>query len=125
MASNQAIHEVLFPEWYDERAEWESEMKGWLQGVRVKLANGAVFPLFFFDPVRLAQDLEMATKLGEPYIAEHGLIVIPEVTRSAILTAVGKLVEAKFFESPNSSAETISLNGLPSATTETRTGALM
>jgi hypothetical protein len=89
---------VVFPDWYDERAEHEAEAKGWLQGVEVHFANGAMHSLFFYDPVRLAQDLDAEAKAGKPFIAQPGLIVIPEISRQAIVTAVTKLTEADYFE---------------------------
>src|SRR6266542_4421704 len=85
--------EIVFPEWYDERGEWEAKDKGWLQGVEIRFTNGDVQPLFFYDPVRLAQDLETEAKLGRPLISEPGMIVIPEITREAIRVAVNKLVD--------------------------------
>jgi hypothetical protein len=85
--------QIVFPKWYDERGEWEAKEKGWLDGVEIHLANGATQPLFFYDPVRLAQDLEAETKQGRPVISQPGMIVIPEVTRDAILVAVDKLVD--------------------------------
>ncbi len=92
-----ASFQVVFPPWYDERGEWEAEAKGWLQGVEVSFSNGDVHSLFFYDPVRLAQDLEVETKHGNPFIAHPGLIVIPAITREAIVNAISKLVEADFF----------------------------
>lgn len=85
--------QVVFPLWYDQRGEWEAKEKGWLDGVEVRLADGKIQPLFFYDPVRLAQDLEAEIKRGRPCVAQPGMIVIPEVTREAILTAVEKLVD--------------------------------
>jgi len=85
--------QVVFPEWYDQRGEWEAKEKGWLDGVEVRLAGGKTQPLFFYDPVRLAQDLEAETRQGRPCVAQRGMIVIPEVTREAILTAVEKLMD--------------------------------
>ena len=92
-----ATFQVVFPKWYDDRGEWEAEAKGWLDGVEVHFANGEVKPLFFYDPVRLAQDLDAEAKLGKPYIAYPGLIVIPAITREAILSVVAKLVDNDFF----------------------------
>jgi hypothetical protein len=88
---------VVFPEWYDERGEWEAKEKGWLQGVEVHFANGDVQPLFFYDPVRLAQDMEGEAKYGTPFIAHPGLILIPEITREGILSAIKNLVDAAYF----------------------------
>jgi hypothetical protein len=89
---------VHFPEDYDERGEWEVERKGWLQGVQVEMPNGLVFPLFFYDPVRLAQDLEADERQGRSVMAEPGMVVIQEVTRSRILQAVEELVHQRFFD---------------------------
>lgn len=90
-------YRIVFPDWYDERGEWEAKEKGWLQGVEIQFANGYVQPLFFYDPVRLAQDLDAQTKSGEPYIAHAGLVVIPEITRQAIVATLQKLVETDYF----------------------------
>jgi hypothetical protein len=89
--------QVIFPEWYDMRGEWEAKAKGWLQGIEVRFANGDAYPLFFYDPVRLAQDLEADTKHGRPFIAHAGMIVVPEITREVILDVIEKLVDEAFF----------------------------
>jgi hypothetical protein len=96
MAAKQS-YRVVFPNWYDERGEWEAKEKGWLRGVEVRFAAGNVQSLFFYDPVRLAQDLEAETKQGKPFIAVPGLIVIPEITREAIVDVVAKLVDSGSF----------------------------
>jgi hypothetical protein len=90
-------YEIVFPDWYDERGEWEAKEKGWLQGVEVRFSNGDVHPVFFYDPVRLAQDLETDTKHGRPFVAQPGMIVVPEITREAILEVIGGLVDDGFF----------------------------
>ena len=96
MNANETF-QVVFPDWYDERGEWEANEKGWLQGVGVRFSSGEVYSVFFYDPVRLAQDLETDTKHGRPFVAHPGMIVIPEITRKAILDVVGKLVDEAFF----------------------------
>jgi hypothetical protein len=93
--------QVVFPEWYDERGEWEAREKGWLQGVEVRFSNGDVRAIFFYDPVRLAQDLEAETRQGRPVVAQPGMVVIPEITRDAILEAIGSLVDDGFFLTGN------------------------
>ena len=90
---NAVVH---FPEWYDERGEWEAESKGWLPGVRVDLPTGLSYPLFFYDPVRLTQDLQ--SDASHDVIAEPGLVVIPEVTRTNIIRAIEKLVGNGYFD---------------------------
>lgn len=92
-----ANYQVAFPEWYDERGEWEAKEKGWLQGVEVRFANGHAESLFFYDPVRLAQDLDAESKLGKPCVAVPGMVVIPAITRRAILDTIAQLVESGYF----------------------------
>lgn len=88
---------VVFPDWYDELAEVEAEHKGWLQGVEVELGDGSRYPVHFYDPVRLAQDLEEEAKWDRPFVAEPGMVVIPIVTRAAISQAVEQLATSGFF----------------------------
>ncbi len=87
---------VRFPDWYDELAEVEAEHKGWLQGVEVELDDGTRYPVTFYDPVRLAQDLAEEAKWDRPFIAEPGLVVIPAVTRAAILLTAEHLTSTGF-----------------------------
>jgi hypothetical protein len=89
---------VSFPESYDERAEWEHSCKGFLPGVIVELQDGRRYQLYFMDPVRLQQDAEEEFKLGYACFTEPALVVIPEVTRSAVLAAVARLQETGYFE---------------------------
>ena len=98
MVTRLDSYSIHFPEDYDERGEWEVERKGWLQGVEVELAGEGRFPLFFYDPVRLAQDLEADGKQGRGALAEPGLVVIAEVTRASILSAVEELVRQRYFD---------------------------
>ena len=95
--NHPAAYKLVFPEWYDERGEWEAEEKGWLQGVEIRYADGAVQPLFFYDPVRLAQDLEHEDADAMPFIASSGLIVIPRITRELMVRAVATLMEEGHF----------------------------
>ena len=109
-----ADYRIDYPMWYDARGEWEVESKGWLQGVVVELASGFRYPLFFYDPVRLAQDLEGVDGRPALCIAEPGLVVVPAVTRDAIERAVGELVRRRYFDSLGP-AHSESRNGVHSA----------
>lgn len=53
----------------------------------------------FYDPIRLSQDLEEEVKLGNGFIGEPGLIVIPEVTWEHMESAVCRLFDEGYFES--------------------------
>jgi hypothetical protein len=83
---------IVFPDWFDDRAAFEHEGKGYLGDVEVHLADGRLYRLFFMDPVRLAQDLEEYVKLGKPYLSEPNLVVVPAVTTPAIRAAVAGLL---------------------------------
>lgn len=87
---------IVFSEDFDERAAFEITLKGWLSA-QVEVENGQRYPVFFYDPVRLQQDLEEEAKLGRPCLAEPGLIVLPEVTVAAAQQAVEFLWQRGFF----------------------------
>jgi hypothetical protein len=97
MASKTSAYTVVFPDWYDDRAEAEAPAKGYLNGVEVHLASGERYRLYFSDPVRLQQTLEDDTRDGRPYFTEPGLVVIPEVTTQAIHDAVKGLIRDGYF----------------------------
>ena len=71
-------YKLEFPAGFDERAVFEHEAKGWLPGV-VVTAEGVRFELLFYDPVRLAQDVEEELRHA-PFVFESNLVVIPSVT---------------------------------------------
>ncbi len=73
-----------FREPFEGITAFEVPHKGWYAGVTVELEDGRRVPVFFYDPVRLTQDLESDAARGEPYIAEHSMIVVPEVTEAAM-----------------------------------------
>ena len=77
---------------------WELEYKGWYGGATVELENGARYPVFFYDPVRLAQDLLAEAEQGRPYVAEAGMIVVPLVSEANMRLAVGQLYKAGWFD---------------------------
>ncbi len=84
--------EIAFGAVTDERWAFETEARGYCDTVRVRFAGGDEYRLTFYDPVRLAQDLEV-----EGMIAEPGLVVIPRVTEAAMRGSISKLAAAGFF----------------------------
>jgi hypothetical protein len=96
MAMEAGSYTVVFPDWYDQRAEWEVPAKGWLGGVEVHL-DGGRYALTFYDPVRLAQTLEEDARHGRPFFAEPGLVVLPEVSTAAVQAAIPGLVREGYF----------------------------
>jgi hypothetical protein len=62
------------------------------------LKNGQRYKLFFYDPVRMRQDLEAEIRSGKPCLAEPNVILLPEVTTENIEKAVQGLLQDHFFE---------------------------
>ena len=81
-----------------EKDDEETPMKGYRSDGIVKTPEGE-YPVYFIDPIRLQQDLEAETELGTPFLAEPGLIILPEVTREGMESAVIQLWQQGYFES--------------------------
>jgi hypothetical protein len=79
---------IEYPIEWDVQDKMERPAKGWLSNVKVILENGSEFELTFYDPVRLAQELEEEKKKGKNGIIEKGLMVIPAVTKENIEMAI-------------------------------------
>ncbi len=73
-------------------------MKGWLDHVIVETEDGRTFTLSFYDPIRLAQDLEEEVKLGRAGITDKGLMVVPEVTKQNIENAIRQAETDGYFK---------------------------
>ena len=97
MAAVSDRFSVNFPADYDARGEQETPLKGYLGDVIVCLEDGSRYSLFFYDPVRLAQDLKSMVECGKACLAEPNMIVLPELTTEAIRKAVEQLVGEGFF----------------------------
>jgi hypothetical protein len=89
---------LAFKEKFDERLAFEVSQKGWCGIAVVELPEGGRVDVFFYSPTRLAQDLETDMKAGHHYIAEPGLIVVPEVTLPYMEAAVEQLYRQGYFE---------------------------
>jgi hypothetical protein len=81
-----------------ELEQFEAHSKGYLSTASVLLSSGWRIPVFFCDIVRLAQDLESAKETGRAFIAEPGMIVLDEVTRTNMENAIEHLAEEGFFD---------------------------
>lgn len=90
------LPKVILPEGFNEQQEAEMLSRGYLSHVLVEV-EGHTYPIYFVDPVRLQQDLVEYVRLGSPYFAEPGLIVLPVMTIEAINGAVQGLWSEGFF----------------------------
>lgn len=83
---------------FDERTAYEAVARGYLGNVQVELPNGSRYPVLFYDPVRLQQDLETEVdELGNPFISDPGMIVVTSVTLENMQKAVSKLYQERYF----------------------------
>jgi hypothetical protein len=89
---------ILFPADFDAQSEFEMPSRGYVSDVVVQLEDGARYPVFFIDPVRLQQDLEASVNCGKACLAEVNLIILPEVTVASIHKAVEELLGEGFFQ---------------------------
>ena len=102
-----AIHfpRLVFKYPFDEAAAYDAEARGYLAYAVVELNNGTRYPVVFYDPVRLQQDLEVEAREGRAFIAEPGMIVVPEVTLARMQDAIDRLSQDGFFDSLRSEPE--------------------
>ena len=89
---------VIFPEGFDDRWEYEMQLKGYLSNVGVQLHDGRRYLVNLIDPIRLAQDLARETAAGRPFFAEPGLIVLPEMATQSNIDAIDSLWREGYFE---------------------------
>jgi hypothetical protein len=85
-----------FREPFNERVAWEVTYKGWYSGV-VELEDGSRYSVFFYDPVRLTQELNDVIAQGQSCIAEQGMIVLSEVTEVNMRAAIAQLHREGWF----------------------------
>ena len=88
---------VFGPE-HDERSKIEMTSRGYASHVFAETASGRYYSVFFYDPFRLRQDLESGAEYGTPFLAEPGMIVVPEVTKEAMEIAIKGLHKEGYFD---------------------------
>ncbi|CAN5592911.1 hypothetical protein BH24ACI2_BH24ACI2_04040 [soil metagenome] len=89
---------LTLPEWFDERMEAEMSPRGYLSHSIVEVEDGKRYEVFFYDAISLKQVSESEIKLNRPYVAEIGMIVLPEVTLKNIYKAIKSLAKEGYFE---------------------------
>lgn len=90
-------YEIIWPEDFDDYA-WLIESKGWLDGVKVRIGERIIEPVFY-DSVRLSQDVE-AELSSYGYFAESMLIVLDRVTKNGVEKLIRKMVQSGAFDPP-------------------------
>lgn len=89
---------LILPDWFDDRCEYETPLRGVLEHAEVELENGNRYQSYFITPTRLRQELEELIKWDKPYYAEVGIIILPEVTIEKVREALKMVEKEGFFE---------------------------
>ncbi|WP_290096341.1 hypothetical protein [uncultured Duncaniella sp.] len=90
--------QIIFPTNYieDKLLQAETEAKGYLRGVRLKV-GGTSYTLTFYDPVRLLQDIEEEFKL-HGFFFESNLVTITNVDKKNIINALDNIVDTGTYQ---------------------------
>jgi hypothetical protein len=71
---------------------------GYRGDVIVELADGGAFPVYFYDPDAVHEELEGRSRSGfGQFVAEPGMVVIPEITLANMKSSVLELIEVGYF----------------------------
>ena len=90
---------LIFPNGFDERDVIEAPDRGYYGLALVKLSNEKKCVAFFYEPVRLQQDLDELLRTNmDRCVADPGLVVIPSVTKEAMCAAIDDLVDRGYFD---------------------------
>jgi hypothetical protein len=98
MNPEQTTPTLRFARELSDQDVFESQSRGYLSHVLVQLGKDRLYPLFFYDAVRLQQDLEESARHGRPFVADPGMIIVQEVTLDAMKHAVEQLSREGFFD---------------------------
>ena len=91
------MNRIIPPADFDEY-DWRlQESKGYLDDVGVELSDGRVVQVTFYDPVRLAQDIEAEFGEGSTTVSFKRLIVVERVTPETLQSAV-EAASPNFFD---------------------------
>ena len=113
MNPDQTTPKLRFAREFSDQDAFEAQSRGYLSHVLVELGENCLYPLFFYDAVRLQQDLEERARLGHAFVADPGMIVLPEITRDAMRHAVEQLSREGFFDSLTPLTEDDLVSGNP------------
>lgn len=87
--AQDSVIELKLPPDFDED-EPHIDMKGCYFGARlVDTSSGNEYPIMFYDPTRLAQDVE--SELAGGFFFDVAVCVIPEVSEAEMRKAVSKM----------------------------------
>jgi len=97
MEITHPFRQIVFLHEFTEVDALDARDRGYLSHVLIETADGSMFPVSFYDPTRLQQDLEEETRQGRKFIAEPGMIIIPEIVIELMEAAARRLCDEGFF----------------------------
>jgi len=92
------LTQLIFVNDFSDEAAFDAAARGYLSHVLVKLESGLLYPVVFYDPIRLKQDMDELAAHGERFLADPGMIIVPEVSREAMESAALTLAAQGFFD---------------------------
>lgn len=95
---NEFVPKLRFAREFTDLDELEARNRGYLSHVLADFGDGRLFPLFFYDPVRLQQDLEETGVHGSVFLADPGMVVVQEITLEVIHQVIKQLYDKGFFD---------------------------
>jgi hypothetical protein len=71
---------------------------GYRGDVVVEFSDGEAFPIYFYEPDAIREELDCRIRSGfGQFVAEPGLVVIPEITLARMKSSVLELIEVGYF----------------------------
>jgi hypothetical protein len=89
---------LIFLNGFTERDAYEAAARGYLSHVVVALESKLLYPITFYDPIRLKQDLDDMAANGVGFIAEPGIIILQEITIEMMESSVQVLSKQGYFD---------------------------
>lgn len=72
---------------------------GYRGDVLVEFSDGEAFPIYFYEPNAIREELDSRISSGfGQFVAEPGLVVIPEITLAGMKSSVLELIEVGYFD---------------------------
>jgi hypothetical protein len=98
MAMNPtSLVRLIFDGGFTDLDAYEAHSRGYRSQVWAELNDGLFYPVTFFEPTRLAQELAEEASRGRQFFTEPGLIIVQEVTLSTMEAAARALAAEGFF----------------------------
>jgi hypothetical protein len=98
MSTTSSVAKLVFNREFSEQDACEARDRGYLSHVLVEVDGHRLYPVFFYDPIRLQQDLETGAKNGRAFVADPGMILLPDITIEAMQEAVQQLCQEGYFD---------------------------